>query len=146
MFIERLGDPSSPKVLLLHGVPGSAAVWTPVVEKLSGDYEVIVPDLLGFGRSAMMPDLHATAQAEALRHALQEAGIGRAIFVGHDFGGPVSLSLYRAKPDLFSGLVLMATNAFPDTPIPFPLNAVTLPLVGDLMARILFSSCALRAL
>lgn len=106
----------------------------------------MVPDLLGFGRSPRPDDLRADAHAAALLGALEDAGVTRATFVGHDFGSPIALSLYRRAPHLFDGLVVMATNAFPDTPVPFPLSLVTLPLVGGLMSRMLFSTPALRAM
>lgn len=43
---------SGPSVLLLHGIPGSAASWQPVATRLPGTFDVIVPDLLGFGDSS----------------------------------------------------------------------------------------------
>lgn len=130
-------------LVLIHGIPGSHGSWDRVAERLAPANDVVVPDLLGFGRSPRPDELHAEAQAAALEDALGRAGIKRATIVGHDVGGPISLSLYRRRPDLFGSLALMATNAFPDTPIPFPLSTITLPVVGNVMARSLFSSPAL---
>jgi pimeloyl-ACP methyl ester carboxylesterase len=144
MFFHRFGEPSAPTVVLLHGIPGSAASWHDVAKQLASDHDVVVPDLLGFGKSPRPEEIHAEAQAVELDAALDRAGIQRAAVVGHDFGGPIALSLYRRRPELFTSLALMATNTFPDTPIPFPLSAVNLPLVGDLVARVLFSGPALK--
>jgi len=83
-----------------------------VAELLAPANDVVVPDLLGFGRSPRPDELHPEAQAAALEDALGRAGINRATLVGHDFGGPISLSLYRRRPELFGSLALMATNAF----------------------------------
>ncbi len=48
---QRLGD--GPPVLLLHSFgPGHGGEeWRQVAERLAGDYQVLVPDLLGWGRS-----------------------------------------------------------------------------------------------
>lgn len=146
MFLRRYGRPASTTIVLLHGVPGSASIWDGVVERLALHYDVVVPDLLGFGRSPRPGALHPETHAAALGDALEREKIEHAAVVGHDFGGPIALSLYRQRPRLFTSLALMATNAFPDTPIPFPLNTVNLPIVGDLMARVLFSSPALKQL
>lgn len=138
---------SGPVVLLLHGIPGSAASWRAVAEDLADDHRVLVPDLLGFGASSRPTDagrLHAAGQSAALGQALDHLGVDHAIVVGHDFGGPISLLLHKARPTRVSGLLLASTNGFTDTPIPFPLVTVTWPIVGQLMARLLFSRPALR--
>lgn len=131
-----------PDVVLIHGVPGSAGVWTPVAEQLARDHRVHVPDLLGFGASAR-PDtageLWADEQAKGLADSLDDAGVKRALVAGHDFGGPVALELARQRPDLVDALGLFAANVFPDTPIPLPIRAVTWPVVGRLAGGLLFT-------
>ena len=144
MKLHADGPRDGPAVVLVHGIPGSAAGWRVVAGDLARDHRVVVPDLLGFGASPRPAILAAPAQAAALARALGESGVTRAAFVGHDFGGPVVLSLYADRPELFTHLALMSTNAFPDTPIPFPLATVTWPWVGRAMARALFSGIALR--
>ena len=136
-------------VLLLHGVPGSAQTWRPVAERLSASATVLVPELLGFGTSAHPTDLatlHATGQADALEDVLDALDIDRVTVVGHDFGGPVGLLLATRQPTRVVRLGLLATNAFPDTPIPFPLSTLNWPLVGRLVAPVLFSRASLAAM
>jgi pimeloyl-ACP methyl ester carboxylesterase len=134
-------------VLLLHGIPGSAASWQLVAAALPGTLDVIVPDLLGFGasrRPRALDDLHAPAQAAALAGLLDELGIATATLIGHDFGGPIALTLASRRPDSINAVGLLATNAFTDTPIPFPLSLATAPLIGALARRGLFSGLSLR--
>lgn len=134
-------------LLLIHGIPGSARVWDGVRAELDADFDVIAPDLLGFGDNPADPDpdvLWADSQARALAAMLDERGVERAAIVGHDFGGPVALSLTALRPELATHLVLCATNTFPDAPIPLPIRAVTWPLVGDVAARLLLSAPSLR--
>lgn len=132
-----------PTVVLLHGVPGSAHAWEAVVERLTG-VRAIVPDLLGFGSSSIADDLHAEAQARAVAALLDALDITAATFVTHDFGGPVALRLLEQRPDLVSGLLLSATNAFGDTPIPFPLSTIFWPILGPMAANVIFSPTSLR--
>lgn len=144
MYSHRFGK-AGPLVVLLHGIPGSSADWTAVAERLAADHRVLACDLLGFGaspRPAAIGELWADAQAAALEPLVGEP----AIVVGHDFGGPVALTLHRRRPDLFARLVLLATNAFGDTPIPLPIRAVTWPVVGGAAERVLMSGPALRAI
>lgn len=142
----RMSGSEGPAVVLIHGIPGSSDVWVGVEEALAPDHRVFVPDLLGFGaspRPRSAEELWADGQAAALANALDAAKITVACIVGHDFGGPVALALSQQRPDLFRSCGLLATNTFPDTPIPLPIRAASWPLVGRLAGRALFSGPSL---
>lgn len=66
--------------------------------------------------------------------------------VGHDFGGPVALMLSAEDPSRVARLGLLATNTFTDTPIPLPLSMLNWPVVGSLVAPLLFSRTALAVM
>lgn len=147
MGFRRDGD--GPPVVLLHGIPGQARVWDQVLAELRASFDVLVPDLIGFGDSdrpsrMTMEDVGPGAQARALAAFLDELAVSGAVVVGHDFGVPVSVLLAAMRPDLVAALSLLSGNTFPDTPIPFPLSVVNLPVVGDLSARVLFSAPSLK--
>ena len=135
-FLEAGGGPP---VVLLHGIPGSALAWSAVGGRLAGQYRVVIPDLLGFGRSAPPDgDYYMEAQAHQVRALLERLGIGELVLGGHDFGGPVALTLRRLYPELrIRALILSATNLFTDTYVPPPLRLARIPLVGTLWFRIL---------
>ena len=140
---------SGPPVLLLHGLPGRGSVWDAVAERLAAARTVVVPDLLGFGasdRPTGLDQLHVDAQARALAEVLDDLALGPLTVVGHDFGGPVAVLLHRRRPDAVRALALFATNAFTDTPVPFPLSLVRLPVAGALVRRLLFTRLALTAM
>lgn len=143
----RVGG-EGPGVLLVHGIPGSAQVWDSVGRGLvTSGFRVLVPDLLGFGasdRPASLDGLWLDAQAGGLAEVLASLEAGPVIAVGHDYGAPTCVSLAHRNPTLVSGLVLAAGNLFTDTPVPGPLKAVTVPLVGGLAARLLLSAPMLR--
>ena len=142
MHIQVTG--SGPDVVLLHGAPGSRRSWDAVVADLAPDHRVHVPDLLGFGESPHPQGADALAppaQAAALADSLDAE---TAVVAGHDYGAPVALEFAAAHPQRVTGAVLAATNAFPDTPVPFPLSTLFLPLAGHLAERLLFSRASLR--
>jgi len=92
-------------LLLLHGWPEFWLTWEPVMMRLAGRYNLIAPDLRGFGDSdkpagAYGPDQHA-ADMLALMQAL---GIERFGVVGHDVGGAVMQPLARMAPARLAGL------------------------------------------
>ena len=133
MNVETTG--SGPDVVLLHGVPGSPASWNAVRDLLSADHRVHVADLLDHD------DLSMPALAEAVAAAVDAPSF---VLAGHDFGAPVGLTLAAVHPERVEGVVLAATNAFGDTPVPFLLSTLFLPLAGGLAERLLFSRASLR--
>jgi pimeloyl-ACP methyl ester carboxylesterase len=139
LAVRQLGD--GPVVVLLHGIPGSSGIWSAVADDLAIDHRVVVPDLLGFGasaRPAALEELHAEAQADALDRCLDELGIDTAVVIGHDFGGPTAVTLSLRHPERVSGIGVMSTNLFTDTPIPFPLSVVNWPVIGTLSRPVMF--------
>jgi 2-hydroxymuconate-semialdehyde hydrolase len=106
-----------PAVVLLHGFPASAILWRNVWPTLAGRMRVIVPDLLGYGRSEQ-PDgvpLNVPAQARYVRDLLAGIGVDRFAVVGHDIGGAVAQLL--ALDGGVDALVLMDADAFDVWPI-----------------------------
>jgi pimeloyl-ACP methyl ester carboxylesterase len=146
MAFRRSG--TGPTVVLLHGIPGQGLAWEQVRTRLDSSFDVVVPDLLGFGASRRLspPTIDAVgpaAQTAAVAALLDELGVQGATVVGHDFGAPVGVLLTASRPDLVGALALLSGNTFPDTPIPFPLSLTGAPLVGDMFSRLLFSSPSL---
>ena len=137
---------SGPPLLLLHGLPGSSHTWRSAGRLLAAHYDVIVPDLGGFGDSAPLDDealhldhdFYMEAHAEALHRLLDCLDVDTLYLGGHDFGGPVGLTLLRLFPRYTArGLVLSATNLFTDPHVPLPLRVANVPLLGTAAFRLL---------
>lgn len=107
--VMRWGD-TGPRVLLVHGLDGSAANWMLVGSLLAEDHRVLAPDLPGFGRSPL--GNHARTirgHADHLARLLANDGVGLATtVVGNSLGGVIALALAERHPALVDGVVLVA--------------------------------------
>ncbi|HEX8860023.1 MAG TPA: alpha/beta fold hydrolase [Actinomycetes bacterium] len=103
-------------VVLLHAFPLDSRMWLPQVEALGG-YEVIVPDLRGFGAGAALAgevsDMDLMADDIAL--LLDERKLERVVLCGLSMGGYVALAFARRHMDRLGGLVLCDTRAGADS-------------------------------
>ncbi|GGQ58147.1 alpha/beta hydrolase family protein [Streptomyces flaveolus] len=72
--------------------------WTPVIDLLAREREVVTVDLPGFGDSPPLPGTRPTVQALATEVArwFPTAGLTRPPVVGNSLGGAVALELARA--------------------------------------------------
>ena len=104
-------------LLLVHGWPESKRIFWRVIEPLAAaGFEVIVPDLRGFGDSDLGPDgFHDVAAHSRDLHALVTEGLGheRVVLCGGDLGGPVVQDLALRFPELSDRLVLF------NSPLPY---------------------------
>jgi pimeloyl-ACP methyl ester carboxylesterase len=103
-LVAGSGDP----IVLLHGFAETSHMWLPLIEKLSGKYTVIAPDLRGFGQSAAPSDGYTkAAMAQDIRALVKGLGHGRIRLVGHDIGLMVAYAYAAQYPDEIERLVLM---------------------------------------
>lgn len=132
-------------VLCLHGIPGSSYIWQGVGETLAVHFQVIIPDLSGFGESEMPTEVYYVERMEAqcrkLFVLLDHLGIREVILCAHDFGGPTSLTFIRMATTIqVKALVITNTNIFPDTPVPLPLKMAHIPVLGYAFYRLAFGT------
>ena len=68
LFVRRGGRRGAPALLLLHGYPQTGAIWRRVAERLAGDFELLIPDLRGYGASSKPPGVpdHANYSKRAM--------------------------------------------------------------------------------
>jgi N-formylmaleamate deformylase len=97
-----------PPVVLLHGLMGSGACWTPLARALEGDFDVVMPDARGHGRSSAPQrgyryDDHASDVAGFLR-GLE---LARPVLLGHSMGGMTAAVVASRGAGILRGLVLV---------------------------------------
>lgn len=107
LHVARVGN--GRPLVLLHGWPEFWLTWEPVMRRLADRFELIAPDLRGFGASEK-PDVGPSDKAGAEIHAadivalLDALGIAQAGIVGHDVGAYIGQALGRAAPQRLTGL------------------------------------------
>jgi pimeloyl-ACP methyl ester carboxylesterase len=96
-------------VVLIHGLPGTAADWEDVTPLLAG-HRTIAIDRPGFGYSTggYMP---FDRQLEVIHELLGKLHVVRPILVGHSYGGTISLGFAERYPSDVRGLVLVDAAA-----------------------------------
>jgi pimeloyl-ACP methyl ester carboxylesterase len=109
--LHGTGEP----VLLLHGFSGSSQDWAPVASDWSRDFQLIVPDLRGHGRSSVLstPFRHADAAADILG-LLDHLNVNTCKGLGVSGGANVLVHMATRQPKRVEAMVLVsATPYFP---------------------------------
>lgn len=77
-----------PPLVLLHGLSGSGACWTPVARVLERDFDVIMPDARGHGgSSAPRHGYRYDDLANDVVGLIDALELSRPVLVGHSMGG-----------------------------------------------------------
>jgi pimeloyl-ACP methyl ester carboxylesterase len=98
---------TKPSVVLMHGVTDDGLCWTPVAEALAPEYDVIMVDARGHGRSdAPKQGYGPAAQAEDLAGVIRGLGLQRPAVLGHSMGAITALTLAGTYPDLPRAILL----------------------------------------
>jgi N-formylmaleamate deformylase len=110
-----------PALVLAHGVTDDGLCWTPVAEALAADYDVIMVDARGHGRSSAPERGYGpTEQAEDLRALIEALGLKQPAILGHSMGAATTLVLAGTYPGL-PGKILLEDP--PDWWMPAPADA-----------------------
>lgn len=126
-------------VYMQHGVPTSGFLYRKVADQLPKDkFRIIMPTTVGLGFSSKVPASQHSLEnhIDWLDAALKKLEIEEAIFVGHDWGGPIGLGVMERSPGLMSGAVILNTTL--DKPIEnpnrqLPLVIAKTPIAGELL-------------
>lgn len=110
-------------LVCVHGWPETKLIWEKVIEPLAAaGFDVVVPDLRGFGESDLAPD----GLYDIVSHAADVAGLvfdvlgaSSATLVGGDLGGPVIQEIALRHPQQVDGLVVF------NCPLPYDKKAMS---------------------
>lgn len=128
-------------VVMCHGFPELAYSWRhqiPAVAKAG--FRAIAPDQRGYGRTvdAKTGKIPADVESYDIAHLtddlaamLDELGIGKAIFCGHDWGGVVVWQMPLRHPDRVAGVIGVNTPFMPRSPID-PIEAMRMAMGDDM--------------
>lgn len=116
IHVRHAGQPGRPRVVLVHGGRAHGGWWARVAPNLAKHYEVLVPDLSGFGRSGRRTHYAPEIWADEIAALISHDGGSEGAVVGHSMGGWVSIYAAARYPDVVRALVLVDTALWPTPP------------------------------
>jgi N-formylmaleamate deformylase len=85
------GEPTTPALLLLHGLYDRWETWDPIIRSFSGRFQVIAPDLRGHARSEQPKSGYTPNDyAEDMAALLDELDVSEVVVIGHSLGALVA--------------------------------------------------------
>lgn len=104
-------------LILIHGYPLDHSIWEQVIPLLDESFDVIAPDLRGFGESRSTDQEYGMdAYAGDLAGLMDALDIQQAVLAGHSMGGYVALAFARIYPARIRGLALVSSQGPADPP------------------------------
>jgi haloalkane dehalogenase len=100
-------------ILMLHGEPTWGYLYRHMIPPLEASGRVIVPDLIGFGRSDKPVEKAAytyRSQARRVRKFIEALNLQEITLVCQDWGGLLGLRVLSEIPDRFTRVVVMNTG------------------------------------
>lgn len=104
-YRRRRGD--GHPLVLVHGISDDGFAWMPLLPLLSPDWDVVMVDLRGHGRSAD-PESGWTIRtmAEEIACLISKLALKKPRIAGHSLGGAVTLALASYYPDIPKSIFL----------------------------------------
>jgi pimeloyl-ACP methyl ester carboxylesterase len=116
IFYREAGDPSNPKMLLLHGFPSSSHQYRNLISELADQFHIVAPDYPGFGNSDLpSPDEFTYTfdrLSEIMEDFLKTIGFTHFGLYMQDYGGPVGFRIISRHPDWLDWLIIQNANAY----------------------------------
>jgi pimeloyl-ACP methyl ester carboxylesterase len=138
-------------LLLVHGFPTSSLLWSRTVPLVPPGYRVVVPDLLGFGRSDPPQfgrpgsDLSVAGHARRLIRLLDVLGIERVAAAGHGIGARIVLEMCAMDSRRIGRLALVnPVTGLSGGGGQSPVLRTVLPLLRALPSRVLLATVRRR--
>jgi 3-oxoadipate enol-lactonase len=102
-------DGHGPRIVLLHPIGLDHTCFDPLVADLSGEFQVLRPDLRGHGLSSLAtPATGLSDYAGDVQRLVESLSFGPAAIVGFSFGGMIAQVLALSAPPLVRALVVSA--------------------------------------
>ena len=116
------GQKESPVVLLLHGEPSWSYLYRKMIPGLTGQFRVIAPDLIGFGKSNKLVDKQEYSYKKHLQWLttfIEKLDLNDIVLFCQDWGGLLGLRIITEMEDRFS-MVVASNTTLPTGRVPMP--------------------------
>ena len=106
---------NKPALVLVHGITDDGLCWTPVANALSDQYDVVMVDQRGHGKSEAPENGYTMANLAAdLAGLINGLELQKPLILGHSLGASASLVLAGLFPELPGAILLEDPPAFWD--------------------------------
>ena len=96
-----------PPLILLHGLTGNGACWSPLARSLLSDFDLVMPDARGHGRSsAPLHGYRYEDHASDVVALIRELELTAPILLGHSMGGLTAAVVASQFGDVIGGAIL----------------------------------------
>lgn len=137
MHYKRSG--TGPPVLLLHGSASSLYGVEAVAQRLWGNFDVIWPDLPGFGVTGprLDRDYRVSTYATTIARFLDAIDVPQCAVAGNSLGGNIAWNLALDAPQHVSALVLINATGYPEKALPAGMALARNPVIGQVLRRVM---------
>jgi N-formylmaleamate deformylase len=99
---------AKPPLVLLHGLTGNGACWTPLARSLENEYDLVMPDARGHGYSST--PLHGYRyedHAADVIGLIRGLGLSAPVLLGHSMGGMTAAVVASQAAKTIRGVILV---------------------------------------
>lgn len=106
-YLERKGK--GPTLLLLHGFSADKNSWIKLIQALPNDYQLVIPDLAGHGKTQLFSDkkYDFIEQGKRVEALMKYLGHSQYHIAGHSMGGGIALIYSLTYPKQIQSLTLI---------------------------------------
>jgi N-formylmaleamate deformylase len=105
LFYTRTGG-DKPAIVLAHGITDNGLCWHQFANDLENDYDLILYDAYGHGKSSRIDPDKRFDLAEDLHDLIDALKLEKPGVIGHSMGAATAVSFASAYPEMLSALVL----------------------------------------
>lgn len=122
IFYRIIG--SGKPVVLIHGFGEEGNMWEKQIDFLKNNFQLIVPDLPGSGKSEIIDDMTMEGMAEVIKTIIdtetskspsEREDKGSVTMIGHSMGGYITLAFAEKYPGYLNAFGLFHSSAYADS-------------------------------
>jgi N-formylmaleamate deformylase len=106
IFYTRTGNGEKPALVLVHGITDNGLCWHQFAADLEADYDIIMYDAYGHGKSSRVDSNLRFDLAEDLHDLIDALKLEKPGVIGHSMGATTAARFAAAYPDQLTALVL----------------------------------------
>ncbi|MFO0409262.1 MAG: alpha/beta fold hydrolase [Dolichospermum sp.] len=113
-WIKKPSNMMKPVMVFMHGWAGSGRYWQSTAKALLDNFDCLLYDMRGFGRSHVQPDLsyELTEYAEDLAVLLNQLNLERVYINAHSMGASIATLFLNRYPEKVEKAILTCSGIF----------------------------------